>query len=55
MLDEGQRTTDIEPEPSATFEREGAAVLNQPMHITWNGGSLALSNAAGSIALQRQP
>jgi len=43
------------PEPSATFEREGAAVLNQPMHITWNGGSLALSNAAGSIALQRQP
>ena len=44
------------PEPAATFERDGLAVLNQPMHVTWNGaGALTLTNAVGSIALQRQP
>ena len=43
-------------EPSATFEREGLAVLNQPMRMSWNGGAaVTLSNAAGSIALERLP
>ena len=44
------------PEPAATFEREGLAVLNQPMRLTWNGGgAVTLSNPAGSIALERWP
>ena len=44
------------PEPTATFERHGLAVLKQPMRIAWNSGrAVTLSNAAGSIALQQQP
>ena len=43
------------PEPAGTLEREGLAVLNQPMRMSWNGPALMLSNAAGSIALERQP
>ena len=44
------------PEPSATFEREGLAVLNQPMRMSWSSGMrLTLSNAAGAIALKRMP
>jgi heat shock protein HslJ len=40
------------PEPAATFEREGLAVLGSPMRMSWSSGSrLTLSNSAGSIAL----
>jgi len=40
------------PEPAATFEREGAAVLGQPMRIAFSSNDrMYLSNAAGSIAL----
>lgn len=43
------------PEPAATFEREGLAVLNQPMRMHWPSGNwLTLSNGAGSIALQKR-
>jgi len=42
------------PEPAATFERQGLAVLQQPMRIDWQSDQqLTLSNRAGSIALQR--
>ena len=42
------------PEPAASFESQGAAVLALPMRITWTSGrELTLSNAAGSLALQR--
>ena len=42
------------PEPAMTFEAAGLAVLQQPMRLTWaSGGRLTLSNAGGSIALQR--
>lgn len=44
------------PEPAATFEREGLAVLRQPMTISWASGSqFTLTNSAGSIALERLP
>ena len=44
------------PEPAGRFEREGLAVLNQSMRMTWTGGgSLTLSSGTGSIALQPQP
>jgi heat shock protein HslJ len=44
------------PEPAASFEREGLAVLQQPMRLTWTSDrQLTLSNAAGSIALERLP
>jgi heat shock protein HslJ len=40
------------PEPAATFEREGSAVLGQPMRIAFTSNDrMFLSNAAGSIAL----
>ncbi|HJU77141.1 MAG TPA: META domain-containing protein, partial [Sphingomicrobium sp.] len=40
------------PEPAATFERDGLAVLGSPMRMSWiSGNRLTLSNAAGSIAL----
>lgn len=42
------------PEPADTFERNGTAVLQQPMRLTWHSDrQLTLSNAAGSIALER--
>lgn len=42
------------PEPASTFEREGLAVLGSPMRMNWaSGNRLALSNAAGSIELER--
>lgn len=42
------------PEPAGTFERNGLAVLGQPMRLTWHSDrQLTLSNAAGSIALER--
>lgn len=44
------------PEPAATFEREGLAVLQRPMAMQWaSARRLTLSNAAGSIALERVP
>jgi len=44
------------PGPADMFEREGFAVLAQPMQLQWQSGSrLTLANAAGSIALERQP
>jgi heat shock protein HslJ len=43
-------------DPADTFEGWGLAVLQQPMRISWTSGrQLALSNAAGSIALERAP
>ena len=42
------------PEPQATHEAQGFAVLGRPMQITWHSGQrLTLGNAAGSIALER--
>ena len=44
------------PEPAASFERDGLAVLGSPMQMSWSSGNrLTLSNAAGSIALARLP
>ena len=44
------------PGPADTFEREGFAVLTQPMHLQWESGSrVTLANTAGSIALERLP
>lgn len=44
------------PEPAATFEHQGSAVLTSPMRIAWFGKArLTLSNSNGSIALERAP
>ena len=44
------------PEPAGTFERNGLAVLSQPMRVDWRSGeSLTLSNPTGSIALAPLP
>jgi len=44
------------PEPAATFERDGAEVLCQPMCIAFTSNErMSLSNAAGSIALDPIP
>ena len=44
------------PEPAATFEREGSAVLQQPMRMAFSSNErMFLSNAAGSIALDPLP
>ena len=44
------------PEPAATHEAQGSAVLGQPMRMHWASGSrITLSNAAGSIELERLP
>ena len=40
-------------DPAGTFESEGFAILRQPMHLTWAGEKLTLSNSAGSIRLER--
>jgi heat shock protein HslJ len=41
------------PDPMA-FERWGFSVLGQPMRMSWKSGTrLTLTNAAGSIALER--
>lgn len=43
------------PEPAATHEAQGFAVLGQPMRMDWQSGHvLTLNNSAGSIALQRR-
>ena len=41
------------PDPAATFESEGLAVLREPMRWALAGEKLSLSNSAGSIALER--
>jgi heat shock protein HslJ len=44
------------PEPAATHEREGSAVLGQPMRIAFTSNDrMYLSNSAGSIALDPLP
>lgn len=46
------------PEPAASFESAGFAILNQPMHWQLTAGPrqrLTLTNSAGSIALERLP
>lgn len=43
------------PEPAATHEREGLAVLGQEAQLAWAGNQLTISNASGSIALERLP
>jgi heat shock protein HslJ len=41
------------PEPAATFEHQGSAVLTSPMRIAWNGERrVTFSNSNGSIALE---
>lgn len=43
-------------EPRPIFEPAGIAILSSAMRMTWrSGASLTLSNAAGSIALERTP
>ena len=46
-----------EPGPGPMeFERMGFAVVSQPMQMDWRGAhALTLSNAAGSISLERVP
>ena len=42
------------PEPSATFEREGSAILQQPMQVAFTSNErMSLTNPAGSIALDQ--
>lgn len=42
------------PEPAASFESRGAAVLGQPMRVHFSSSErMVLSNEAGSIALDR--
>jgi heat shock protein HslJ len=42
------------PEPAATHERQGLAVLGQPMRMDWESGTrFTLSNASGSIRLDK--
>lgn len=44
------------PEPSSSFESQGAAVLGQPMRMAFSSNErLFLSNASGSIALDPVP
>jgi len=44
------------PEPAASLESRGFAVLNRPMQMRWTSGrQLTLSNGAGSVELQRTP
>ncbi len=40
------------PEPAASFESQGAAILQQPMQVSFTSNErMGLNNAAGSIAL----
>jgi len=44
------------PEPAASFESQGAAVLSRPMEVAFSSNErMYLSNAAGSIALDPAP
>lgn len=41
-------------EPHMSFESQGLALFQQPIRLTWSSGrQLTLSNAAGSIRLER--
>ena len=43
------------PEPAASLEQEGGAVLSKPMRIAEStSGRVTLMNDAGSIALERR-
>ena len=40
------------PEPAASFERQGSAILQQPMQVAFTSNErMTLSNPAGTIAL----
>ena len=40
------------PDPAATFETQGSAILQQPMQVAFTSNErMSLSNSAGSIAL----
>ena len=43
------------PEPAGRHESEGLAVLQQEAQLSWAGNQLILSNASGSISLERLP
>ena len=43
------------PEPAGRHESEGLAVLQQEAQLSWAGNQLILSNAGGSISLERLP
>ena len=44
------------PEPAASFERDGGAILSQPMSVSWiSRDRLELSNRAGGMKLVRLP
>ena len=44
------------PEPAASFESQGSAVLSQPMQVSFTSNErMGLTNAAGSIALDPMP
>jgi heat shock protein HslJ len=44
------------PEPASTHERKGFAVLQQEASLGWGqNGDLTMSNAGGSITLERLP
>jgi len=44
------------PEPAASFETQGAAVLSRPMQVAFSSNErMYLSNEAGSIALDPAP
>jgi len=40
------------PEPAASFESQGSAILQQPLQVAFTSNErMGLSNATGSIAL----
>ena len=42
------------PEPAATFERQGSAILGARAKVDWaDGGRAVLRNAAGTMTLER--
>ena len=44
------------PQPAATFESAGFSVLAAPMQLRWTSGTrVSLTNAAGSLELERSP
>ncbi|HEU5482062.1 MAG TPA: META domain-containing protein [Sphingomicrobium sp.] len=44
------------PEPAASFETQGSAILQRPMQVAFTSGErMTLGNAAGSITLDPMP
>lgn len=41
-------------EPASSFEAQGSAILQQPMHLAEANGRLTLSNLVGTIVLLRR-